>query len=171
MSDRPLTPAELAATFEATDNVALAREERAMRAEESARREPLSAEVREQVAALIGEAKPATDGLLEQIAKSIRDRREHEHPTWEDLYCLNVTSWMGERMGPVLRRLLDAEARVAELEQHTTTARVEAIADVADWLDENGLKVAAHLVYTCDIPAARDMKVVPQQAAEGGGPA
>ncbi|MFI2632573.1 hypothetical protein ACH5A2_19575 [Streptomyces collinus] len=71
------------------------------------------------VAELIGDAKPATDRLVEQLAESVRDRREHEHPTWEDLFCLNLVSWAGERMGPVLRRLLDAEARIAELESLT----------------------------------------------------
>jgi hypothetical protein len=71
---------------------------------------------RAKVAELIGDAKSATDRLVEQLAESVRDRREHEHPTWEDLFCLNLVSWAGERMGPVLRRLLDAEARVAELE-------------------------------------------------------
>jgi hypothetical protein len=51
-------------------------------------------------------------------------------------------------------------ARVAELEKKADTARTEAIADTGDWLDEVGEKSAAHLVYTCDIPAARDMKRV-----------
>ncbi|MFZ3558131.1 hypothetical protein [Streptomyces sp. BH055] len=69
-----------------------------------------------EIAAFLGDAKPASDGLLRQLAASVRDRLGHEHPTWEDLYCLNLTSYMGERMGPVLRRLIDAEARVAELE-------------------------------------------------------
>jgi len=50
-----------------------------------------------------------------------------------------------------------ARGRVAELEAKAATARTEAIADVGDWLDEHGEKNAAHLVYTCDIPAARDM--------------
>jgi hypothetical protein len=45
----------------------------------------------------------------------------------------------------------------AELKRQIATARTEAIADVGDWLDEHGEKNAAHLVYTCDIPAARDM--------------
>jgi hypothetical protein len=67
------------------------------------------------IAELIGDAKPASDGLLVQLGQSVRDRREHEHPKWEDLYCLNLTSFMGERMGPVLRRLLDAEAEAEKL--------------------------------------------------------
>ncbi|MFE6408208.1 hypothetical protein ACFVOR_14880 [Streptomyces sp. NPDC057837] len=121
----------------------------------------LTAEQRAAIADLIGDATPATAGLVERLAQSVRDRREHQHPTWEDLFCLNLVSWAGERMGPVLRRLLDAEARVAELEAHLATARTEAIADVGDWLDEHGQKDAAYLVYSVDIPAARDMKPVP----------
>ncbi|MFJ8144645.1 hypothetical protein ACIQ6R_06170 [Streptomyces sp. NPDC096048] len=80
-------------------------------------------EQRVAIAELIGDAKPATGHLVEQLAKSVRDRREHEHPTWEDLYCLNLVSWMGERMGPVLRRLLDAEARAAELRRQRNAFR------------------------------------------------
>ncbi|MGX1116344.1 hypothetical protein RKD37_001707 [Streptomyces ambofaciens] len=76
----------------------------------------LTAEQRDEIAGHLAGAKPATDSLIAGMAKAIRDRREHEHPAWEDLYCLNLVSWMGERMGPVLRRLLDAEARVTELE-------------------------------------------------------
>lgn len=69
------------------------------------------------IAELIGDAKPATPALLVSFGKSVRDRREHDHSTQaEDWYCLNLSAYMGERMGPVLRRLLDAEARVAELE-------------------------------------------------------
>jgi hypothetical protein len=82
----------------------------------------LTAEQRAAVVELIGDAKPATGRLLEQLAESVRDRREHEHPKWEDLFCLNLVSWAGERMGPVLRRLLDADARVAELETLTAQA-------------------------------------------------
>lgn len=80
------------------------------------------------IVALIGNAKPARDGLLVQLAESVRDRREHDHSTQrEDWYCMNLTSFMGERMGPVLRRLLDAEARVAELEaeRHTTNEALD----------------------------------------------
>lgn len=61
------------------------------------------------IAAAIQDAKPARDSLLASLAKSVKDRAEHEHPTWEDLYCLNLVSYMGERMAPVLRRLIDAE--------------------------------------------------------------
>ncbi|MCZ0207938.1 hypothetical protein OZK63_21230 [Streptomyces sp. UMAF16] len=70
---------------------------------------PSTSEQRAQLAELIGDAQPATNRLLEQLAESVRDRREHEHPKWEDLYCLNLGLFMGERMAPVLRRLLNAE--------------------------------------------------------------
>jgi hypothetical protein len=76
----------------------------------------LTPELRATIAAQLGGPRPASAGLVASLATAVRDVREHEHPKWEDLYCLNLTSYMGERMGPVLRRLLDAEARVAELE-------------------------------------------------------
>lgn len=65
---------------------------------------------------MLGEAKPAQNGLIQQIAESVRDRREHDHTTQrEDWYCMNLAAFMGERMGPVLRRLLDAESEVERL--------------------------------------------------------
>ncbi|MDT0387878.1 hypothetical protein [Streptomyces dubilierae] len=76
----------------------------------------LTAEQRAAIAELLGDARPATAGLVEQLAESVRDRLAHDHSTQrEDWFCLNLTSFMGERMGPVLRRLLDVEARVDEL--------------------------------------------------------
>lgn len=77
----------------------------------------LTPEQRTTLAGHLRDAKPATAALVASLARAVHDVREHEHPKWEDLYCLNLTSFMGERMGPVLRRLLDVEARVAELEQ------------------------------------------------------
>ncbi|MHC5259864.1 hypothetical protein ACYSUO_18460 [Streptomyces sp. UC4497] len=74
-----------------------------------------------ELAAFLGDAKPVRDDLLVSLAEATQKVREHEHPTWEDLYCLNLVSYMGERMAPVLRRLLDAEARVTELEAAPTT--------------------------------------------------
>ncbi|WP_309049276.1 hypothetical protein [Streptomyces sp.] len=93
----------------------------------------LSAEQRAAIAGLIGDAKPATGDLLKRLAASVRDRREHEHPTWEDLFCLNLVSWMGERMAPVLRRLLDAETRVGELEADLAAKAQDAEAAVKGW--------------------------------------
>jgi hypothetical protein len=77
----------------------------------------------DEITALIGDVKPATDRLLVEIAEQVRDRREHDHSStadW-DWYCLNASGWLGDRMPVVLRRLLDAEARVAELEGRTST--------------------------------------------------
>ncbi|MFB7162273.1 hypothetical protein [Streptomyces sp. NPDC056242] len=75
------------------------------------------------IAAYLGDAKPARDGVIATLAKATAQVREHEHPKWDDLYCFNLVSYMGERMAPVLRRLVDSEAeaerlraRVAELE-------------------------------------------------------
>lgn len=65
---------------------------------------------RDALAELLGDVQPASDSLLLSLAESVRDRREHEHPQWEDIYCGNLAGYLGERMAPVLRRLLDAEA-------------------------------------------------------------
>lgn len=76
---------------------------------------PMTPEQRKAIAVQIGEAKPATDGLIGSFAEAVANVRNHEHPSWEDLYCMNLTSYMGERMAPVLKRLLDAETEVAAL--------------------------------------------------------
>lgn len=99
----------------------------------------LTPEQRATIAALIGNAQPARNSLLTSLGESIRDRSEHEHPTWEDLFCLNLVSYMGERMAPVLRRLLDAESRIAELEEQRDRRRVRLIAAEADLLAVRGL--------------------------------
>ncbi|MGW3442223.1 hypothetical protein [Streptomyces sp. NPDC001076] len=75
----------------------------------------LTAEQRAKIAEQIGDAWPATPGLLVAFGESVRNRREHAHPTWEDLFCMNLSSYMGERMAPVLRRLLDLEDEVDAL--------------------------------------------------------
>ncbi|MEV7112393.1 hypothetical protein [Streptomyces anulatus] len=84
---------------------------------------PMRPEQRKALAVQIGDVQPATDALIGSFAESVANVRNHEHPSWEDLYCMNLTSYMGERMAPVLKRLLDTEtenarlrARVAELE-------------------------------------------------------
>ncbi|MYR61142.1 hypothetical protein GTY54_34600 [Streptomyces sp. SID625] len=76
---------------------------------------------------MIGDAKPAAPSLLVSCGQSVKNRLEHDHPTWEDLYCLNLTSYMGERMGPVLRRLLDAEARAERYRTAWKLTRTRAI--------------------------------------------
>ncbi|MFJ2178932.1 hypothetical protein ACIOHE_39320 [Streptomyces sp. NPDC087851] len=109
----------------------------------------LTAEQRATVAAQLGDAKPATDNLILSFGTSVENRRKHDHPQWEDLYCMNLSSYMGERVAPVLRRLLDAEdesirlrARVAELEivrlDFVQAHRNEALAEVADLFESYG---------------------------------
>ncbi|GAQ64104.1 hypothetical protein [Streptomyces scabiei] len=87
----------------------------------------LTPDQRAKIAELIGDAQPATTELLVSFGESIRDRRDHEHPQWEDFYCLNLSSYMGERMAPVLRRLLDAESRAERYRTAWGMARTRAI--------------------------------------------
>jgi hypothetical protein len=52
------------------------------------------------------ESRPAREEMIEYLAQAFLDYRSHDHPeSGEDLYCLNLTSFMGERMGMVLARL------------------------------------------------------------------
>ncbi|MGW2863335.1 hypothetical protein [Streptomyces sp. NPDC001205] len=74
----------------------------------------------ENVAQFVGDARPASDDLVEQIARTVSERRDHDHPQWEDLYCTNLTEWAGERVGPVLRRLIDSEAEAERLRARLT---------------------------------------------------
>ncbi|MFF3310536.1 hypothetical protein [Streptomyces sp. NPDC002952] len=79
----------------------------------------LTPEQRATIAQQLGDVKPATAGLLISFGESVRARREHDHPKWEDLFCMNLSSYMGERMAPVLRRLLDLEDEVERLRLRT----------------------------------------------------
>ncbi|WP_019547625.1 MULTISPECIES: hypothetical protein [Streptomycetaceae] len=73
----------------------------------------MSPEQRAALTEQLGNTSPATDSLLDAFAESITNMREHDHSTQrEDWHCLNLAAYMGERMAPVLRRLLDAEAEV-----------------------------------------------------------
>ncbi|MFM9462811.1 hypothetical protein ACKI1K_08145 [Streptomyces scabiei] len=77
---------------------------------------PLNADQRGRIADLLGAAKPAQDRLVEVLAVSVRDCAQHDHTSQrEDWYCQNLRSFCGERMGPVLRRLLEAEAELERL--------------------------------------------------------
>lgn len=75
-------------------------------------------------AALAPGWRPATDLLLGDLADCVQKVRHHEHPSrGEDLYCLNLTSYMGERMGAVLKRLDDERAEVRRWkDKHTALA-------------------------------------------------
>lgn len=72
-------------------------------------------EQRRAIVVQIGDVQPATDALIGSFAESVAKVRNHEHPSWEDLYCMNLTSYMGERVAPVLRRLLEAENEIVRL--------------------------------------------------------
>lgn len=83
--------------------------------------ETVSPDERTAIAGLLGDALPATTGLLMSFSEAIRDRREHDHTSQrEDWFCLNLSAYMGERMAPVLRRLLDAEAEIDRLRAAAT---------------------------------------------------
>ncbi|WP_327029741.1 hypothetical protein OG989_04245 [Micromonospora sp. NBC_01740] len=68
--------------------------------------------------------RPATDLLIAQMRETLGEIQAHEHPTrGEDFYCLNLVSWLGERMGPVLRRLADEQSETFKWRQkHTALA-------------------------------------------------
>lgn len=70
-----------------------------------------------------------------------------------------------EALDDAVRETAALRARVAELEAAAKTARTEAIADAGDYLDEAGEKNAAYLLYTTDVPVAREMKAVRQPEA------
>lgn len=56
-----------------------------------------------------------TNDPLTDIRQALEHVRAHKHPELgrgEDIYCLNLTAWMGERMGFVLRHY---DQRVAQL--------------------------------------------------------
>lgn len=56
---------------------------------------------------------PASDHLIEELAKCVLDMRAHEHYAGGltvDIFCLNLKAYVGERIAPVLVRLREAEA-------------------------------------------------------------
>ncbi|MFE4691211.1 hypothetical protein ACFRH6_14275 [Streptomyces sp. NPDC056749] len=99
---------------------------------------PMAPEQRRAIAVQIGEVQPATDALIGSVAESVADVRNHTHPSREDLYCMNLTSYMGERMAPVLRRLLDAENEVAQLQAQRERRLTRQIALQNDALNMRG---------------------------------
>ncbi|MEW1568437.1 hypothetical protein AB0454_36350 [Streptomyces sp. NPDC093509] len=73
---------------------------------------PLSHDHRDNLAALLGDTPAAHDGSLLQLARYVHACMLPGHPA---LHRLSLTVLIGEEMGPVLRRLLDAEAEVERL--------------------------------------------------------
>ena len=81
-----------------------------------------------EIRALLGDAKPAVDGLLLELARVARDYRAYragEKPTV--LHGLQLAMAMGERMPFVLRRLVDAETQLARMT--VRVAEMEATTD------------------------------------------
>lgn len=81
-----------------------------------------------------------TDPLIANLTETVEQVKEHDHPAkGGDLYCLNLTSYMGDRMATVLRLLAAERAEVdrlrAELDRerraHVCTERCEPNAHVA----------------------------------------
>ncbi|MFG2963534.1 hypothetical protein ACGFZS_09620 [Streptomyces sp. NPDC048288] len=105
----------------------------------------LTPEQRAKIAEQIGDVQPATPGLLAAFGQSVLNRREHQHPEWEDLFCMNLSSWMGERMAPVLRRLIDAEAEIDALKTAQEKSSREADATPTDFFGPGR-------VYVRDLP-------------------
>lgn len=73
---------------------------------------PLNHDQRSTLTALLGDTPAAHDGLLLQLAQYVHACMVPGHPA---LHRLSLTVLIGEEMGPVLRRLLDAEAEVERL--------------------------------------------------------
>lgn len=101
-------------------------------------RDDLTSQQRAKLAGLAGPGVPAPASLLLRLAEAVRDRREHVHEPREDIYCANLTAWLGERMAPVLRRLVEAEAEVARLraELATRPTRDAVLREAAEIADE-----------------------------------
>jgi hypothetical protein len=77
---------------------------------------------------------PASDLLLQQLLDTVADVVAHDHGSNDgipDLYCLNLTSYAGSRMGAVLKRLADVQAELKRVR-----ARELALADHAGELLE-----------------------------------
>lgn len=86
-------------------------------------------------AALAPEQRPASDLVLADMTTCVKNVREHQHPErGEDLYCLNLTSYMGERMAAVLKRLDDERAEVRQWKDRHTALAEEA----GSYLDRAG---------------------------------
>lgn len=73
--------------------------------------------------------RPATDLLILHLRETVGQIREHQHPERGDLFCLNLTSYLGERMGHVLQRLADEQAEVRKWKERNTALADEFAAE------------------------------------------
>ncbi|MEV4197062.1 hypothetical protein [Micromonospora globbae] len=77
------------------------------------------------------EYRPATDLLIAHLAETLAEMRAHQHPErGGDLFCLNLTSYLGERMGPVLRRLADEQTAARQWQERHTALADEFAAEI-----------------------------------------
>lgn len=53
-----------------------------------------------------------TDPLIANLTETVQQVKGHDHPKYEDIHCLNLVAYMGERMATVLRRLAAEQAEV-----------------------------------------------------------
>lgn len=61
--------------------------------------------------------------LLAQMSKAVQDMREHDHNR-DDIFCLNLTGYLGERAGTLLVYIDGLTAAIAERDR--TIARLTA---------------------------------------------
>lgn len=89
-------------------------------------------------------AKPADDKLIASLADAVAEVRAHDHrPQYgPDDYCLNLTSWMGERMGAVLARVDEQAERIRRLENVASAAR--------EWAKHRGAGALTSYRVACD---------------------
>ncbi|MCX4468752.1 hypothetical protein OOK41_31785 [Micromonospora sp. NBC_01655] len=74
--------------------------------------------------------RPATDLLITQLREALGEIKAHTHPaSGEDFNCLNLVSWLGERMGPVLRRLADEQAETRKWQERNAALADEFTAE------------------------------------------
>lgn len=85
----------------------------------------------------LAEQRPATDVVLLELRDCVRQVREHLHPSHEDFFCRNLTAYMGERMGAVLRRVADTEAEVRRLNDRCTALADHAL-ELLDGTEPDG---------------------------------
>ncbi|MEU1761182.1 hypothetical protein [Micromonospora sp. NPDC005652] len=72
--------------------------------------------------------------LVTTLSEAVEQVRGHDHPQHGgDLYCLNLTSFMGDRMPSVLRMLAAERAEVDRLAQEANRVRREAAAMASAW--------------------------------------
>ncbi|AEW92995.1 MULTISPECIES: hypothetical protein [Streptomycetaceae] len=96
----------------------------------------LTAEQRQLISEYIGTAQPAGVEQLVMCARIIHDLAHHDHASQSvDWFSINLTCYMGERTGHLLRRLLNAEA-LAERYR-------------AAWLSA---RARSHRATTCAVP-------------------